>query len=473
MRKMNTLTSMTGLALFFALSAPAVLAAPQEVGYARAGEGYEDAKESDRASEALYPQDPADSAYRAARTELNRSNYRNAAEMFAQVYQQYPRSGYAAQSLYYQAFALYRNGRERDLREAQDALRELQRNYANSEVAKEEAEALLARIEGTLARGGDARAAEDVTRRARVIVSDGTAQACESEEDEMRMAALNALLQMNSERAIPILQKVLQDREAENACTREMRRKAVFLLSQHLDEETVDIMLDVVQNDPDPEIRGQAVFWLSQVPGERTVSALEEILLQSDDPELQEKAIFSLGQVGSERAGQILRDYAMKQDAPVELRANAIFWLGQQGEGVNVQFLKEVYAETTEAEIKDKILFSVAQSGGSENGEWLLGIAADTSEPMELRKKAMFWAGQAGVSVVEMAGLYETMPDRELKEQIIFALSQQGDDEAVDKLLDIARSETDIELRKKAIFWLSQSDDPRVAEFLMEIIEGG
>ncbi|KPK56882.1 MAG: hypothetical protein AMS21_12250 [Gemmatimonas sp. SG8_38_2] len=473
MRKINTLTSMTGLALFFAVSVPAVLAAPQVVGYARAGEGYEDVKEADRVSEALYPQDPADSAYRAARTELNRSNYRSAAEMFARVYRQYPQSSYAAQSLYYQAFALYRNGRERDLREAQEALRELQRDYASSEVAKEEAEALLARIEGTLARGGDARAAERVTRSARVIVSDGAAQACESEEDEMRMAALNALLQMNSEQAIPILQRVLQDREADNACTIEMRRKAVFLLSQHLDEENVDIMLDVVQNDPDPDIRGQAVFWLSQVPGERTVSALEEIVLQSNDPELQEKAIFSLGQVGSERASQILRDYAMRDGAPVELRANAIFWLGQQGKGVNVRFLQEIYAETNEAEIKEKILFSVSQSGGSQNGEWLLGIASDTSEPMELRKKAMFWAGQAGVSVVEMASLYETMPDRELKEQIIFALSQQGDDEAVDKLLDIARSETDIELRKQAIFWLSQSDDPRVAEFLMEIIEGG
>ena len=59
-----------------------------------------------------------------------------------------------------------------------------------------------------------------------------------------------------------------------------------------------------------------------------------------------------------------------------------------------------------------------------------------------------------------------------LKEQIIFALAQQGSDAAVDKLLEIAREEKDSELRKKAIFWLSQSDDPRVAEFLLEIIEG-
>jgi HEAT repeat protein len=64
------------------------------------------------------------------------------------------------------------------------------------------------------------------------------------------------------------------------------------------------------------------------------------------------------------------------------------------------------------------------------------------------------------------------MPERELKEQIIFALAQQGGEDSVDKMLEIAREEEDSELRKKAIFWLSQSDDPRVAEFLLEIIEG-
>ena len=77
-----------------------------------------------------------------------------------------------------------------------------------------------------------------------------------------------------------------------------------------------------------------------------------------------------------------------------------------------------------------------------------------------------------GVSVVQMAELYDRMPDREMKEQIIFALSQQGDRAAVDKLMEIARDEQDTDLRKKAIFWLSQSNDPRVAEFLLTIIEG-
>ncbi|UCC72191.1 MAG: HEAT repeat domain-containing protein [Gemmatimonadota bacterium] len=424
------------------------------------------------AVESAYPQDPADSLYRAAREYLNRDRYRRAAELFEQVHARYPRSSYAAEALYYQAFALYRSGREADLHAAQNVLRHLQRSYAESEAARRDAEALLARIEGKLARRGDAAAGEEVARRASGIAAGVRAEPCEG-EDEIRIAALNALLQMNSEQALPILERVLANRE-DDACSVEMRRKAVFLMSQHVDEETLDILLDVVRNDPDQEVRHQAVFWLSQVPGERTVNALEDILQSSDDPELQQKAIFALSQVHSERTGRILRDYAMDESADVELRAQAIFWLGQQHDVENVEFLRQIYASTDEPEIKEKIVFSLAQLGDRESMDWLLSVAADADESMEMRKKALFWAGQSeALSIVQMGELYEGMEERELKEQIIFALAQRHEDEAVDWLLEIARGEEDTELRKKAIFWLSQSDDPRVAEFLLEIIEGG
>jgi HEAT repeat protein len=458
MRKRDFLKSMATTSVMLAVLAPVALATPQVVIYGSASE-----EEAVPEVGSLYQQDPADEAYRAARDRLNRGDYRRAAELFAEIYREYPRSNYAAQALYYRAFALYRNGGDRDLRTAERALRDLQREYADEEVAQRDAEELAARIQAALAERGDSEAAERVYRAAQ--------EPCEG-EGEIRIAALNALLQMNSEQALPIIERVLANR-SDDACTVEMRRKAVFLLSQHIDEDNLDILLDVVQNDPDPEVRHNAVFWLSQVPGERTVDALENILQTSDDRELQNKAIFSLSQVHSDRSGQILRDYAIREDADPELRAQAIFWLGQSHGEENAAFLREIYDSTDEYEIKEKIIFSLSQVGGDENSEWLVGIASDTSEPMELRKKALFWIGQSTHDVAGLVELYDQMPEIELKEQVIFGLSQHHGEEAVDKLLDIARNEADPELRKKAIFWLSQSDDPRVADFLLEIIEGG
>jgi hypothetical protein len=57
-----------------------------------------------------YPQDPADSLYRAARTALNKGDFKGAAQLFHQIPVSYSRSAYAADALYWEAFALYRVG---------------------------------------------------------------------------------------------------------------------------------------------------------------------------------------------------------------------------------------------------------------------------------------------------------------------------------------------------------------------------
>jgi hypothetical protein len=109
---------------------------------------------------------------------------------------------------------------------------------------------------------------------------------------------------------------------------------------------------------------------------------------------------------------------------------------------------------------------------GRESQRWLLGVAGDVNENIELRKKALFWAGQSDIPATELFTLYEKMPSREMKEQLIFVYSQRDERAAVDKLFEIARTETDKELQKKAIFWLGQSDDPRVPAFLERLLEG-
>jgi hypothetical protein len=105
------------------------------------------------------------------------------------------------------------------------------------------------------------------------------------------------------------------------------------------------------------------------------------------------------------------------------------------------------------------------------NARWLIGIATDEREPIDVRKNALFWAGQMRqVPFTELSGIYGRIQSREMKEQLIFVYSQRREREAVTALIDIARTEADPELQKKAVFWLGQSRDPRAAEFLLELI---
>jgi hypothetical protein len=167
----------------------------------------------------------------------------------------------------------------------------------------------------------------------------------------------------------------------------------------------------------------------------------------------------------------MLRDVAGRENENPDLREKAIFWLGQQRSPGNTEFLRGLYGRLTNEDLKEKILFSLSQQRGAGNDRWLMDIAVNARESHELRKKALFWAGQTGVASSEFASLYDRMADQELKDQIIFVFSQRGrDPAAMDKLFAIARTDRDPELRKKAIFWLGQSRDPRAQKFLEDLI---
>ena len=217
------------------------------------------------------------------------------------------------------------------------------------------------------------------------------------------------------------------------------------------------------------EVRDQAIFWLSQVEDDRAVGMLNDILKSSHDSRIQDKAIFGLSQHHSGKGFPILRDFVEHGNASDEIRGKAIFWLGQ-GKAGGGDYLRSLYTRVHSDELKDKIIFSMSQQKDAVSQKWLVDLVSNQSESIEMRKKALFWAGQTGASMEQLASLYGRMDEREMKDQMIFVFSQRRERAAVDKLIDIAKNDKDREARKKAMFWLSQSHDPRVSAFLSDVI---
>jgi HEAT repeat protein len=408
-------------------------------------------------------QDPAAKSYQAAREALTAGRYAEAAKAFAALRSSYPTSGYVADSYYYQAFSLYRAGGTRDLKAALELLATQKEKYPDAR-NRADAEALRMRMESQLARQGDAAAAEAVAQQA--------ADPCKSDEQSVRLAALSALMNMNADQAMPLLKEVLKSRDT---CSAQLRKQAVFIVAQKMTDESVDILLDLAYRnpDPDPEVREQAVFWLSQAHSDEAVAALQSILKNSKDESIQEKAIFALSQQGSDGAVQTLREYAERADAPARLREMAIFWIGQNPKAGGSKYLIDLYPRLETDALKEKTIASIGQSKLPEGRTWLLARAKDRSESVDVRKNALFWAGQSGaLGGAELKDLYATLTDLEMKKQVVFVASQSKDKSAVDFLMDVAKTEKDPELRKTAVFWLGQSKDPRVADFLLSLIRG-
>jgi hypothetical protein len=161
-------------------------------------------------------------------------------------------------------------------------------------------------------------------------------------------------------------------------------------------------------------------------------------------------------------------------DVPEEVKKEAVFVIGQHDDTDDQAFLRAQFDKLPSDELKDRVLMGVAQHGGSDGTQWLLSVVRDSSRSVEVRKKALFWAGQGGeenTPTSRLADLYPRLHDRALQEHLIFVLSQRDDSTATAKLMDIAQNDSSHELRKRAMFWLGQKHDPRVTAFLTRILD--
>ena len=416
-------------------------------------------------------QDRADSLYRVGRLAIDNRDYRRAANALQQVAERYPSADRAGDALYWRSWALFQLGTDASNRgDLDDALASLERynaNYGKSSRMAGDATDLYGRIRAAQAKLGDARAAGEVAQSAGELRQPRGCTGSAS-DDDVRLAALDGLLSMNSEDAIPILKDVLKQRDA---CRTELRKRAVWLISQKRGADIASTLLDVARNDPSTDVRGEAIFWLSQTKGEQAIPALDSVLFSSSDLELKKRAVFALSQQRDERARQALKRAAEDEKMPEDVRGDAIFWLGQ-GRTLDLEYFKTLFRKTRSEDLRERILTSAGQNSAPEASAWLLEIARDKTFDTETRKQAIFWASQKRtVDLDQLSAIYDqSRGDTDFQQHLLFIYSQRRETAAVDKLMAIAKSDSNAELRKQALFWLGQKNDPRVRQFLRDMI---
>ena len=81
-----------------------------------------------------------------------------------------------------------------------------------------------------------------------------------------------------SQQAGDRITRELSDFVSDGDQDRELRKHAVFALSQRPRDESIPELMRIARNHRDPEIRRQAMFWLGQSNDPRAVALFEEIL---------------------------------------------------------------------------------------------------------------------------------------------------------------------------------------------------
>jgi len=411
------------------------------------------------------PQDPADSLYREARRALSNDNYSLAAQLYKRIRDQYPKSTYTPDAYYWEAFAMQRTGERAQLSAALQLLAQQQEKFPRASTRGDAAN-LRTRIEGQLARMGDQAAIQSLSDRSRYGTSDG----CPREQDDERLMALNAISQMDPAAALPALKKVLARREP---CTQRLRRQAVWVVASGKQPEAASILLNVAKTDPDREVREQAVFWMANVQTDEATNMVIELAKSGDDIEMQKRAVYALSRSKSPKAATTLREIVLSANTDTEVRGDALNWY-MSGPGKaedSFAFLKDVYGRAEDPRFKQRVLQIIASRKSEESRAFLVEVAQNQRESVEIRRYAISALRSADVTNAQLGTIYDKSTDVEVRKQVISVLGSLKDNAGIDKLLDIGRKETNVELRKQAISTLSRSKDPRALALMQEIID--
>ena len=417
-------------------------------------------------------QDPADSTYRVAREALNRGEYRRAAQLFADVNKKYPRSVYALDSAYWEAFARYRSGTTEDLREALKILNEKSaafaglRNEGNVDV-----QALRTRVLGALASRGDRSAEEELKRNAE------QSSGCDREDVSVKAEALSALGQMDMASAMPVVRRVLQRRDE---CTVELRRRALYIISRQPTSEGVALVIDAAKNDTESSIRNEAMRLLPRVAGDSAVPQLEDLLKTATEESTQRSIVSALNSIDSDRARRAIRAIIERADASERLRAEAISGVTRERENRSVSpeelnYVRQLYGRVETPRLKEAVLTAVGRHPTPENQQFLMGIVRNANETSSLRATALSRLGRMeSVSAAEIGKLYEVADSRSMREQILYALGNRKEPEGIDKVIEIAKKDTDPQIRRTAISVITraaQNGNERAKKFLQEFFD--
>jgi HEAT repeat protein len=358
---------------------------------------------------------------------VNESRWRDAVDLFGKAAAQH--GEHAEGALYWKAYAENKEGQSAT---ALSTCGELRQRYAKSRWL-EECGALEIEIRG---RSGDPVAPQ-------------------AEADEnLKLLALNALMQQDQKEAVPILEKILAGNQSE-----ELKSRALFVLAQNQSPESQALIGKIARGQSGPALQIRAIRMLA-TQGKRANDTLAEIYQHTTDKEVK-KTILQSYLVSGDPEKELA---AARTETDPELVKTAVHTLGAMGAA---QDLLTLYRATNNAQAKADIINSFIPAGKDGVGP-LTEIAQSEQDP-ELRRKAIRDLGIAGGSSVAPAlvAIYQKNSDEETKKAAAQALFLAND---AHDLVALARGEKDLEMKKYLVQQMSLIHNKEATDYMLEIL---
>ena len=300
-------------------------------------------------------------------------------------------------------------------------------------------------------------------------------EGCENES--VQQSALTALLRLETDR----MGDVRSALERTDECSVNLRRQAVNWLARQDTEEAEQELIKVATSTPDSEVQKAAIMGLRRFVTIGSLRTLSEFARQSDDEGLRSAAVVALGRNRHEGAGEVLWQLFRDLNQQEGFRAEVFTALGRRTD-VSTESLVTSYGTVGSEDLKIRLLRTLGRRAGTGEEDvtnWLFDRALSQPESIKVRQAAInAWALGPTIDLVRVSESYESL-EPDLKERVFFALYRQAlstSDRvkaalAVDKMIELARLETDPEVRQRAVAWLGNTESERAVEFLRELLQ--
>jgi HEAT repeats len=273
-------------------------------------------------------------------------------------------------------------------------------------------------------------------------------------DEELKMLAIQGLMNSDSERAMPLLEKVIN-----GSSSPKEKSRALFVLAQSGSPQAREILARIARGQTNPDLQRKAVEYLGLFGGPQSRQTLAEVYTSTSDGSVK-RAILRAYMIGGDRERIFA---AAKSEKDESLRREAIRQLGLVH---GTAELEQLYQAETSSDVRQEILEAFFLAGDSGR----LVRAAQGEKDPELRRAAVRNLGliHSDESAKALQEIYSKETDREIKAEVLNAYFLQGNAKA---LVAIARSEKDAELKKTAVSKLALMHSKEGSDYLMELLQ--
>ncbi len=286
----------------------------------------------------------------------------------------------------------------------------------------------------------------------------GAGASPESQSDEdLKILAINSLMNTEPDRAVPLLEKVINDPKNNLG----IKGRALFVLSQVRSDKAREIVSQYAKGGSNPDLQIRAVGYLGAFRSKDSQQTLADVYASVSDVSVKRAVLRSM--MTSRDAAHLFS--AAKSEQNVDLRREAIRDLGLVRATTE---LAQLYSTETNADLKETIIESIWLSRDVDK---LIDIAKNEKDA-RLRSDGIHRLGMMRDTKAAdaLAAMYASESDKTIRVQIMTALWQDG---ACKQLVDAIRAEKDTSLKAEGVRRLGQMQTKsckEASDYLMEII---